>query len=488
MGGESSDAFEAGVERLRDEARRAARADAASGVPDPDSEGPTETELELRNRCLAFFERWHSRERRRRLDEIAQHEERIGDRLTRAALGVDRFQRIMNELIRLRARCELLRQEISRDLTSQGQSRERGLATPVYIGALVFLGMVEFFANAPVFSALLPRDLLTERQIQLLTETSTGWLAGLERVLAHIVFRPDAALLAAGVITFLCVLAHFFGHSLRDVMMQGDRNSQAHTVHSRSIRENVVPLVLSSIGLVLTLGVLYEARVQLGQVGAERYTFDMEQVEEFRRQAGWLRVDGEILAANELTNRAEDMQAVAIDLREYSNSMSRMNVPILLLNLTLVLCAISAAYFHRRDGRREKFNETPFEDERRDLVEKGESVAEETARLLSEVQKEARLLENLALSGEVIKEGSALHQLESIFATYRAENGRARRIDPHAIAAFRKPMTLALEVHPSENGKPTIREPDEYVRERGELATRFNQLRTQFNEEATTSW
>jgi hypothetical protein len=93
--------------------------------------------------------------------------------------------------------------------------------------------MVEFFANAPVFSALLPRDLLTERQIQLLTETSTGWLAGLERVLAHIVFRPDAALLAAGVITFLCVLAHFFGHSLRDVMMQGDRNSQAHTVHSR---------------------------------------------------------------------------------------------------------------------------------------------------------------------------------------------------------------------------------------------------------------
>jgi hypothetical protein len=283
-------------------------------------------------------------------------------------------------------------------------------------------------------------------------------------------------------------LAHFFGHSLRDVMMQGDRNSQAHTVHSRSIRENVVPLVLSSIGLVLTLGVLYEARVQLGQVGAERYTFDMEQVEEFRRQAGWLRVDGEILAANELTNRAEDMQAVAIDLREYSNSMSRMNVPILLLNLTLVLCAISAAYFHRRDGRREKFNETPFEDERRDLVEKGESVAEETARLLSEVQKEARLLENLALSGEVIKEGSALHQLESIFATYRAENGRARRIDPHAIAAFRKPMTLALEVHPSENGKPTIREPDEYVRERGELATRFNQLRTQFNEEATTSW
>lgn len=488
LGGPSEDAFEAGVERLREEARRAARADAASGVPDPGTRGPTESELELRNRALAFFERWRSRENRRVLEEVAAHEERITESLSQVSLGVDRLQRLTNEMIRLKARYEVRKHEVTRELSHGSRQRDRGLPTPVYAVALVFLGLVEFFANAPVFSALLPRDPLTERQIRLLTETSTGWMAGFERVVAHIVFRPDAALLAAGVITFLCVLAHFFGHSLRDLMMQGQGRSEPHTVQSRSARENVVPLVLSAIGLVLTLGVLYEARVQLGEVGLERFTTDMAQVEELRRDAGWLRVDGDLLGANELTDRADDMEEAADELREYSQSMARMNLPILLLNLTLVLCAISAAYFHRRDGRTERFNEMPFEDDRRAFLAKGEEVAKETSPLLSRSLRDTRALQS-ALHGLGANEWrAALHQLESIFATYRAENGRARQIDPHTIAAFRTPMRFEPDDVASLNGSLTVRDPADYERERAALAQRFEDLRARFNEEASSSW
>ncbi len=488
LGGPAPDAVEAGVDRLREEARRIARADGESNVPDPRAAGPTESELELKDRCIAFFERWYSRERRQVNEEVAESEHVITEKLGRIEMGIDRFERVINELIRLKARFGIRRSEVTEELREEGQERTRAIPTRIYVSALVFLGLVEFFANAPVFNALLPRDVLSERQIQLLTEVSTGWFAGIERVVAHIIFRPDAALLAAGVITFLCVLAHFFGHSLRDLVMQGERNDRRQTVQSRSVKENVVPIVLSAIGLVLTLGVLYEARVQLGEVGEERYQFDMEQVAELRRQADWLRVDGEILQANELTNRAEDTESAATELREYSLSMARMNFPVLLLNLTLVLCAISVAYFHRRDARTEHFNETPFEDNRRALVARGEECAQDTSHLLADIVRDIRTLKTLTLKGPVDEWRSVVHQLESVFASYRAENGRVRKIDPHEVVAFQKPIKLEVELEPHDPESLTIRDPEDYARERTELAGRFQKLRGQFNEEATSTW
>lgn len=477
----ATDASEVEVERLREEARRLAQADAKNGVPALGAEGPTVSEVELRNRCIGFLERWHSQERRKLSEQVGEREQRIAGSLAKVEIGIDRFHRVINEIIRLKARFEIRKREITQELDSEGKERSRGISTKIYVGALLFLGLVEFFANAPVFSSLLPRDPLTDTQIQLLTETATGWFAGIERVGAHIIFRPDAALLAAGVITFLCVLGHFFGHSLRDLVMQGERQERRHTVHSRSVKENVVPIVLSAVGLMLTLGVLYVARYQLGQVGQERYTNDMAQVEELRRQAGWLRVDGEILDANQLTNQADDMEAAATALREYSLSMSRMNLPIMLLNLTLVLCAISAAYFHQRDAIREQFNEAPFEDDRSILIDQAELTAKETSEHLSEVVTDLRALKTLVLRGAADEWRFMVHQLDSVLATYRSENGRARQLDTGEIVAFSTPMRL--DVPPREEERPTLRDPEDYEAERAELAKRFRALRGQFNEE-----
>ncbi len=199
-----------GIERLRELARHHARSDASAGIPDPSAEGMTNSEIELRDRCRSFFERWMNARRRETLEQVSGAEERASEKLGRLSLGIDRFQRLTNELVRLKARYSIRKDEVTKELTSEGRERPRGIPTKVYAAALLFLGIVEFFANGPVFSALLPRDPLTERQIRVLTEMSEGWFAGIERVIAHLVFRPDAALLAAGVITFLCVLCHFF--------------------------------------------------------------------------------------------------------------------------------------------------------------------------------------------------------------------------------------------------------------------------------------
>jgi hypothetical protein len=478
-----ADPVDAGIEGLREEARRMARDDAEVGVPALDGDGtPSQSELQLRDRCLAFFERWKSRQRKRLRNGIAEAEETIAEKLGQASLAVDKLERLTSELVRLKARVRIRRNEISDELKQQAEGGSTGLSTRIYLAAIGFLGVVEFFANAPVFSALLPRDPLTERQIQLVSETSEGWLAGLERVFAQLILRPDAALLAAGVVTFLCVLAHFFGHSLRDLVIKHDREVRKEAVSGRSPLVNGVPMIQTGIGLALVLGVLYEARVTLGEVGERQYNQDMAVVEELRREAEFLRSDGDLLEANQQVNQAEDMQAAASNLLEYSRSMARMSFPILLLNLTLVLCAMSAAYFHRRDSRGEYFTEQPFESERRDLIDEAESVAEHVAGLLSDAVRGIRELRSAAGTRPLEDWRSVVAQLESVVALYRSENGRARGVDPSTIPAFSEPVSLDAAVEDDavvEYGG----DPDEYRRDYDRLADRFSKVRQKFNEQ-----
>jgi hypothetical protein len=61
-------------------------------------------------------------------------------------------------------------------------------------------------------------------------------------------------------------------------------------------------------------------------------------------------------------------------------------------------------------------------------------------------------------------------------------------MDPHSIVAFRTPMRLEPDEVASLNGSMTVREPGDYERERAVLAQRFDDLRTRFNDEASSSW
>jgi hypothetical protein len=163
--------------------------------------------------------------------------------------------------------------------------------------------------------------------------------------------------------------------------------------------------------------------------------------------------------------------------------MSRMSFPILLLNLTLVLCAIAAAYFHRRDARTEKFNEDAFEDDRTHLVDEAEKTAGEVSVLMGELLRDTRRLKSALLHRDGTEWQSAVPQLEAVVSLYRAENGRARGLDPRQIKAFQSPITLSLEFHKNGDGL-ALRSPEDYDRERQTLQQRFEQLRARFNEEA----
>ncbi|MGI9037881.1 MAG: hypothetical protein ACR2GQ_03365 [Gemmatimonadota bacterium] len=495
---------------LREAALEMARRDAEAGLPALDARGRSESEQELRERCHSLFEDWSARERERLNNAVAQQEGRVAQSVGEVSLEIDRFERVTSELFRLKRRLDINRSQVEATIEEQytngtnpaGSARDEGQAARKkdageggtrafkshwYALAITFLGVVEFLANAPVFGALLPRDPLTEQQIRYVAETSEGWMAGGLRVASQFILRPDAAILAAGVVTFLCVLAHFFGHSMRSLLFHRSAERSGDTIGSRSPMEHIVPMVISGLGLALVLGVLFQARVTLGEVATDRFAQDSSKVEELRRDASWLRVDGNLVGANEQTNLADDLEAQAKEQREYAESMSGLSFPIFLLNTTLVLVAISAAYFHMWDPRKDRFNELPWERQRRELVNDGDSVQE---RLSSGM---GRLVQSIGeyrgmLAERPLKEAPALgHQLEATVVAYRAENGRLRGLDPREIPAFQEPVELGLAVETRHAADMRVQAPDYYGAERQRLAERYERIRTKFTEEAT-SW
>jgi hypothetical protein len=62
--------LEDGIRRLREEAIRLAKEDAAIGVPAVDRPEPPESEFDLRERCRGLVTRLRNLERKRSVDEV----------------------------------------------------------------------------------------------------------------------------------------------------------------------------------------------------------------------------------------------------------------------------------------------------------------------------------------------------------------------------------------------------------------------------------
>src|SRR5688572_28653189 len=138
------DALVEGIRRLRDDAVRVAREDAASGVPHPDRSEPPASEVELRERCRTLLQQTKSREQRQWTESVGALEEKVAETIPQVALHLTRFERLINDLVRLRVKKEGRRREVAKELGT-GAVRERGIPTGLYIAAISFLGLVEFF-------------------------------------------------------------------------------------------------------------------------------------------------------------------------------------------------------------------------------------------------------------------------------------------------------------------------------------------------------
>ena len=120
-------------------------------------------------------------------------------------------------------------------------------------------------------------------------------------------------------ITFLVVLAHFFGHSLRSLLFQRSAIRSGDTVGS-----SIADGIRSPDGVFGTRpgprprSPLRGPRDARRSLSGSVCSGQLQKIEELRRDASWQRVDGNLVAANEQTNRADDLEALA---KEQSENM-----------------------------------------------------------------------------------------------------------------------------------------------------------------------
>ena len=128
------------VEKLRGEAIRRAREDARAQRDGVHQDLPLATaETELRERARSVFERWRAHERASVEAAWADQEKSLSEKMGRAALLIDRIQRLAHELKRTKARLSLRKQEVARELQRNGSDGARGLSSRAYVLAVAFL-------------------------------------------------------------------------------------------------------------------------------------------------------------------------------------------------------------------------------------------------------------------------------------------------------------------------------------------------------------
>ncbi|MEX1183684.1 MAG: hypothetical protein WEF86_10660 [Gemmatimonadota bacterium] len=445
--------------QLEKDAAELAQSAAAANLPRVEVEyHEVSEETALAARCRATFHGWAERVRTRVQDALQASVEDAGARLRAYEHETGALDGALTELRDTRTDLNAAEADAAAGV-AQLEVRpflSRWLCIPL-LGMLV---LVDWIANVPVFSELLPKDPGADAAWRVLASRSEnmGLWGGLYRIWARAVHNMDASLLALGVIIFLVWLAHVLGESMRRVLSHSPAATPAAAPTIRAHRRQFVfPALFALAGIVAVVGVLWLARGRLEATTAQRVaeteariTVIETQLAAAREAASLLdigRLEQELAAARVLREQREERA-------DYATIISRMNLPILLLNIVLALAAATAGYLVTRDNVRGGLI-SPRSAALRESVAvlRAEAVKrrDELLRLDMLIGRDfaraAYLLESRPLTGWESK----AERLRAVVPRFRSENARLRGIDAGNIAAFRKPPILELTL-PDDSG------------------------------------
>jgi hypothetical protein len=338
--------------------------------------------------------------------------------------------------------------------------------------------VVDWVANVPIFTELLPKDQGSEeawRALVARTENMGLW-GGVYRVFARTLHNIDASLLALGVIIFLVWLAHVFGESLRRILAHTEEEVPTAAVMIRAHRRQAMaPAVFSLIGLVAVLGVLWLGRERLESTTASRLADTESRLEATSEELDQARAETDFEEIARLEQELAGLRTLRTQRAEradYAIVISRMNTPILLLNFVLAISAAMAGYLATGDKLRGVLTNPRaaalsrrLEALRAEITHRSNELNRLGTGITRELQHIDYLLKSRPLSGWQAKE----QRLRAVVPRFRSENARARGIDTSNVAAFRRPA--AMELGPV-NEEALIQAPGEL----GEYRERFEKL------------
>lgn len=476
--------FNLEVHSLEKQAREEGARWADKGLPrhDVKMDGPLPVESALTARAVEIFRQWAIRVQVKMKDAVVERTQGVRSDVSTFRSQLDALRETRAELRRAMRDRDEIRREARREPSSIGYGRLLGNFW--FWCLMILLVAVDFVANVPVFRELLPPDALADRMYRQLAADAElhGLWSGLYRIWAGIATYPDASILAAGVIILLVFLGDRIGVGAR--ALSGFRTSDAPALAQgmrRHRRQAWVPLVASVVAAGAVIAVLFMSRERILDKAEERLAADSIRVGQLSEELAAAEAVRDAEAINQLNRELGETRAVMRGHEErvaYAATIQSMNVPILLLNISLLLAAGVAGYTSHRD----KVGESRGDDPR--LLPIGARV---DALRLEALQHRERMwaaardadaglttLRHLLRARPLEQWEGKAERLGKVVDVFRSENAQRRAMDPGSIQAFRVPVEIHL---PALDGEaPLVQEPEdlpvlefEYARLRLEL-------------------
>jgi len=323
------------------------------------------------------------------------------------------------------------------------------------------VAIIEWIANVPIFNELLPQEpggRLIWRK--LVADTAPlGAMGGLHRLYDRILFQPDVTVFALGVVIFLTALAHFGGEALRRwiVFRPEDEPLLAPSLSAQR-RQAIMPIAASMIGISLAVCFLYFSRIQLvqatgnGRIAAEAVVSGFE-----HDKASVIAGNGDLSQLPAIEQSLESASTTLKDWEErehFAKDISMMNGPILMLNFVLALTALTASYCAAEPKVVEGRLIDPVIPELKSTLASLRMEMVNHRQLLraldGEIQTSIALAMYLASTHPLSDAEAKAGRLSAVVPLFRAENARARGVDPESIVAFKQAASLSLPVVPEE--------------------------------------
>ena len=438
--------------RIEKDAIELARSAATANLPRLEvSYDEVQEEAELAARCQSVFRGWMERVRTRVEDALQASAGRAAANVTSLEHEIDMLERVQSDSHRTQDELQIAEVAAHEE---QAQLEVRPLLERRVVFLLIpLLILVDWVANVPVFTELLPKDPGADAAWREMASRSEamGLFGGLYRIVARALHNVDASLLALGVIAFLVWLAHTLGESVRRLVAFDPDEAPAAAIAIRSNRRQaLVPAIFSVVGLVAVLGVLWLGRDRLESTTAERLRETESRIESVIADREEARARGDLQELGRLEQQLSGLQVLReqrVERTDYALVISRMNLPILLLNLVLAISAAVAGYLALKDvvkGAPTNPRVVALHGRALELqsetVRRRDAIHRIQAAITRDLHRVGYLLGSRPLSGWEAK----ADRLRAVIPRFRSENARARGIDSANVTAFRSPPRIEL--------------------------------------------
>jgi preprotein translocase subunit SecG len=472
--------FNRELAQLEQEAKLLAAEWAEKGLPRHDVErvGVLEPEQVLGMKCLELFRQWRKRVRTKMQDQIQSRSAALNRLIGESRAESNALEATANERKSTRSQIEAFQQFKESDPSRVGYDRIFKSSFGFWIFAAI-LTVAEFTANFPVFRLLLPMDSTLVQLASTLGEAAEShtWLAGPLVLFQDILLHFEAFLVALIAVVILVLLGKTTGSSARSVVAFSAKESpMAATTIRAHRRQHLFVFIVGFLGIVSVLSFLYFSRAQIAETAQSRVHSDsvtLAQAQSDQQAAGT-----DLAKTAATTQRVTDANRTLrqhLDDAAYAITVQRINNAIVLLNIGLVLAAMTLGFVYKREDLTDRQGEHPALRPLRARLQILEREALGHARgariSMSGAAAEAGRINHLLESHPLREWQGKQDRLQSVILQFRGENARLRGLDPANVIAFAQPSTILF---------PEVNEDEELRR-----PTEFNQLLQQLSEVET---